>query len=179
MELRKPGAPRIDAGGDGAHPEVAHLPGALGFNFNRDLAVVYGTDATGWEVESAWLLYQTLESATGRPTKIFQLDQLPPDLRTGGNLVLVGTPKTHRLVEEARQVVEPKDAAWVAALGGGSGGGATGSRLIVVGDDEAAVNRAAIDLVLRYWKHAKDSGMRRVPLTDKPIESGADPKLLP
>jgi hypothetical protein len=33
--------------------------------------------------------------------------------------------------------------------------------------------------VLRYWKNAKDAGMRRIPLSDKPIEKGPDPSALP
>jgi hypothetical protein len=53
------------------------------------------------------------------------------------------------------------------------------NRLIVSGEDEGGVNIAAIDLVLRYWKTAKDSGCRRIALTDKPIEKGADPNALP
>ena len=60
-----------------------------------------------------------------------------------------------------------------------------GDWLIVAGegekltDAEATLNEAALDLVLRYWVYAKDSGTRRVPLVDTPIEKGSDPKLLP
>jgi hypothetical protein len=51
--------------------------------------------------------------------------------------------------------------------------------LIVTGSSEETVNLAAIDFVLRYWVHAKDSAARRIGLTDKPIQPGPDPSLLP
>ena len=39
-----------------------------------------------------------------------------------------------------------------------------GDRLIVSGKDEQEVTRAAMDLTLRYWKTAKDSGASKVGL---------------
>jgi hypothetical protein len=167
VEVRNPGPPHFEEGDKGVHPEVKYGEGALDFDFNRDLAVVYGEQATGWEVESAWLLYQTLESATGRPVKIFQYSDLPDALRESGNLILVGTPASNPLIREAPL----PDKSWVVRQ--------KANRLIVGGEDEANVNIAAIDFVLRYWKYAKDSGCRRIPLTDKPIEKGADPNALP
>ncbi len=167
VEIRNPGPAQFEEGDKGVHPEVKYGDRALDFDFNRDLAVVYGEKATGWEVESAWLLYQTLESATGRPVKIFQYNDLPDALRESGNLVLVGTPESNPLIREAPL----PDKSWVAVQ--------KPNRLVVGGEDEASVNIAAIDLVLRYWKYAKDSGCRRIPLTDKPIEKGADPNALP
>jgi len=165
QEIRKPAAPAIDKE-HGVHPEVTYDAGALDYDFNRSLAVVYGKDATGWEVESAWLLYQTLESATGRPVKIYQLNDLPPQLGDD-HLIAVGTPTTNPLVGAAPQNAK----AWVAAT--------SDQRLIVGGVDEANLNLAAIDLVLRYWKNAKGSGCRRIPLTDQPIKGGPDPSALP
>jgi hypothetical protein len=149
------------------HPEVKYQPGATSYNFNWDLAVVYGNDASGWEVESAWLLYQTLEAATGHLTAIYQLNDLPQYLRDSGHLIIVGTPKSNPLVGDAPSgakawVTRPRD-----------------ERLVVGGIDEQNLNLAAIDLALRYWKHAKDSGCRRIPLTDKPMSKGADPGALP
>jgi hypothetical protein len=36
-----------------------------------------------------------------------------------------------------------------------------------------------MDLMIRYWKFAKDSAARRVPLGAKEIPQGGDPALLP
>jgi hypothetical protein len=84
VEVRNPGQPEIDKH-KGVHPEVIYADGALDFDLNRDIAVVYGTDCPGWEVESAWLIYQTLESATGRPVRMFQLNDLPEELPQSGS----------------------------------------------------------------------------------------------
>ena len=177
-ELRNPGAPRLDKD-QGVHPQVSYGNGALDYDFNRDLAVVYAAgreNESRWDVESAWLIYQTLESATGRPVKIFQLNHLPPELRKSGNLIVVGMPGDHELIKSVRGEVEAIGNSWVARAKPTQ---SHGDWLIVAGESEAALNLAAIDLVLRYWKHAKDSGARRVPLTDAPINKVADPSLLP
>jgi hypothetical protein len=181
------------------HPEVTYTNDALDYDFNRDLAVVYTDtrdDDSRWDVESAWLLYQTLESATGRPVAIYQLNDLPDDVRKTGNLIVVGTPKDlpttqpakgepvggHPLIESVMDEVKPAGKSWVSRA---KANDQHGDWLIVAGegetlpDAEKNLNAAAIDLVLRYWVHAKDSGARRVPLVDTPIEKGADPKLLP
>jgi hypothetical protein len=181
------------------HPEVAYSNDALDYDFNRDLAVVYTDtrdDDNRWDVESAWLLYQTLEAATGRPVAIYQLNDLPDDVRKSGNLIVVGTPKNLPTTQPAKGApagglpliasvmseIKPSGKAWVSRA---KASDKHGDWLIVAGegetlaDSEANLNAAAIDLVLRYWVNAKDSGARRVPLTDAPIEKGADPKLLP
>ncbi|MEO6435122.1 MAG: hypothetical protein ABIP55_05105, partial [Tepidisphaeraceae bacterium] len=179
-EARNPGAPKIDKAKDkGSHAEVAYGEGALDYDFNRDLAIVYadGRDAESrWDVESAWLLYQTLESATGRAVRIFQLKDLPAELRKSGNLIVVGMPASHELIGAVQAEIKPQGKSWIARARAGE---KRGDWLIVAGDDEASLNLSAIDLALRYWKHAKDSGCRRVPLTDMPINRGADPSLLP
>jgi hypothetical protein len=174
------------------HPEVAYGDGALDYDFNRDLSVVYAAgreDESRWDVESAWLIYQTLESATGREVKIFQLDDLPEELRKTGDLIVVGSPTDHELIKSVKSEIKPAGKSWVLRakptdahgdwliVGGDASAGSGASTRPA--DDETAINTAAIDLVLRYWSKAKDSGCRRVPLVDTPIEKGADPRLLP
>ena len=122
-------------------------------------------------MESAWLIYQTLESATGRPVKIFQQKDLPEDLKKTGNLIMVQMPNWNGSTQPT------KDAkSWVTREP------ATrdhGDRLIINGNDEQSLSLAAEDFVLRYWQYAKDAGMRRIPLTDKPIDKGGDVGALP
>jgi hypothetical protein len=180
IELEMPGAPKIDK--DHAwHKEVKYSSDALDYDFNRDLAVVFATEPSNgpdaskrWDVESAWLVQQTLESATGRPVKFFSVADLPEELRKKGNLILVGMPSTHELMKSLPMDEKPKSFVTRAKSNDDHG-----DWLIVGGEDEASLNLAATDLVLRYWKYAKDAGMRRVPLTNKPIEKGADPGALP
>jgi len=173
VEIRKPGAPQFDKG-KGFNPEVTYADGALDYDLNRDIAVVYpdGREKDSrWDMESAWLIAQTLESASGRPVKIFQRKDLPPDLAKTGNLIMVDMPGWNGSTQPtagAKSWVHREPA-----------NGEHGDRLIVAGNDEQSLSVAASDFVLRYWKYAKDSGMRRVPLTDKPIDKGADPAALP
>jgi hypothetical protein len=179
FEVRRNGMIQFDKD-KGVHPEVTYSGDALDYDFNRDIAIVYADEAKDqanrWDVESAWLLYQTLESATGRPVKIFQLQDLPADLRKSGNLIVVGMPGNHELIKSIMSDVSPQGTSWVARA---KANDAHGDWLIVAGEDEGTLNLSAIDLTLRYWLHAKDSGARRVPLTDKPIEKGPDPSVLP
>jgi hypothetical protein len=182
VELRQPGAPKLDRD-KSWHEEVKYSSDALDYDFNRDLAVVFATEPTQdpdagkrWDVESAWMLYQTLESATGRPVKIFAANDLPDELRKKGNLIVVGMTKTHELIQSVKDQIKPESKSWVTRV---KANDQHGDWLIVGGDDEATLNLSAIDLTLRYWNSAKDSGARRVPLTDKPIEKGADPSALP
>ena len=73
-ELRKPGQPPIDQStGDG---KVDVRPGALDFDLNRPLTVVYPDATTIPELEAAWTVFITLESATGRPVEIYQESDL-------------------------------------------------------------------------------------------------------
>src|SRR5215212_4997891 len=100
------------------------------------------------------------------------MNDLPAELKKSGNLILLEMPRwdgTTRPVKNAKSWVERRKP-----------DGTHGDQLVIAGDDESSLNIAAIDFVLRYWKYAKDSGMRRVPLTDQPIpEKGPDPGALP
>src|SRR5207253_970524 len=143
------------------------------------IAIVYADkpdSGNRWDVESAWLIYQTLESATGRKVDIYQLNDLPDDVRKSGNLILVGMPSTHTLLGSI-DYDRPKNAkSWITRVPASND---HGEWLIVAGEDEASLAMSAEDLVLRYWKTAKDSAARRIGLSDKPIEKGPDPNALP
>ena len=108
--------------------------------------------------------------------KWFSASDLPDELRKKGNLIVVGMPKTHELIQSVKDDIKPQGKSWVTRV---QANDQHGDWLIVGGDDEASLNLSAIDLTLRYWTTAKDSGARRVPLTNKPIEKGPDPNALP
>ncbi len=125
-----------------------------------------------WDSGSAWLIYQTLEAATGRPvTPIYQMKDLPDSLKKSGNLIMVAMPGWNGSTQPTAGAKS-----WVTRE---TANAEHGDRLIINGNDEQSLSVAASDFVLRYWKYAKDSGMRRIPLTDKPIDKGADPAALP
>lgn len=147
----------------------------IDLDYTRPVRVVYGQQAPVLEMEAAHVLAGTLESASGRPVEIYQLEDVPPDDEPG-TLILVGTAASHALVAQVsgrlpssgsfvQRVVPPAgtDAAW----------------LIVGGADSRAVEDAALDYVLRYWRLARDSAARRVGLVEKSLPRTVDPAKLP
>ncbi|MCA1592577.1 MAG: hypothetical protein LC754_08005 [Acidobacteria bacterium] len=177
-EARLAGAPQLDRSPK-AVPDsnVRYIADALSFDFNRPLAVVYGEGAPIQDLETAYALVNTLESATGRPVSLYQFSDLPAEVRRNGALILVGTLKTNSLVAAAMKDSSMETAPRFvtrAALNGEHG-----DWLVIGGATPEDAERAAMDLIIRYWKFAKDSAARRVPLVAKEISQGGDPALLP
>lgn len=193
VEARLPGIPQLqfkDVDEVQYSREIAE--GSASFLTNI-AAVVYGQDAPVTEVETAIAIAQTLESATGRLVPYFQLEDLPAEARASGNLILVGTAKTHALIKE----VEAKLAAGKASVtrvecspsplpspsGEGESIAATKENntawLVISGPDSDSAKNAGMDFILRYWKTAKDSGAGKVGLVQKKLPRGIDPAKLP
>jgi hypothetical protein len=138
----------------------ARLPGApktdsepLKLDWTKPVSVVYGQDAPPLEVETAIAIAETLESATGRPVEAWQVGDLPKPSLENDNLVFVAA--------KSIQASSRKPA------------------LSMTGTDSEAVERAGMEFILRYWKHAKDSAARRVGLSDKQLPRGVDAVKLP
>lgn len=121
----------------------------------RPLAVAFGPEAPGLEMEMAYLVGNTLQSATGRPVRISTTADLPDSLLHGGSLILVGTAASNPLIPRASRS-DPADAG-VILVREGDGGAA---RLLLTGSSTKAVEAAATDFVLRYWRNAKDAAIR-------------------
>lgn len=123
-------------------------------DWERPLAVVFGARAPVLELEMAYLLANTLQSATGRPVWLSSAEDLPDSLRAGTLFVVgsrAGNPWVAALppaFSTARPSVwlqpQPNGAQWV----------------VVSGPDRKGVQAAATDLVLRYWPQAKDAAAR-------------------
>ncbi|MDQ3756204.1 MAG: hypothetical protein M3371_15915 [Acidobacteriota bacterium] len=179
-EARLAGAPQIDMAPNAvSNSNVRYDADALSFNFNRPLAVVYGDGSPILDLETASALTNTLESATGRPVAMYHLPDLPADFKRSGALILVGTMKTNALVSDAMKVLPQETTSaqrFVARLAPNA---QHGERLVISGATPEDAERAAMDLLIRYWKHAKDSAARRIGLVAKEIRQGGDPALLP
>ena len=158
------GAPTFDArpvlDGRVRYPQGADVVRRV--DWSRPLAVAFGADAPVLEMEMAYLVGNTLQAATGRPVRISSAADLPDSLLRGGTVVLVGTRASNALVAAERSVARP-----AANEGGDARGvielvdrGTDGQRLLLTGENEKAVQAAATDVVLRYWKHAKDAAIR-------------------
>ena len=172
-EARLAGEPKFDK--DTKSKETIYGENALSFDLNRPLAVVYGDKSPIQDVETAYAIVNALESAIGRPVKVYELKDLPKD----GNiaLILVGTKETNQLIAS----VVPKIPANLisAKQFGVRVTDGKNDWLILSGADNLEAERTAMDWTLRFWKYAKDSGVRRVGLSNKELPLGIDPSQLP
>jgi hypothetical protein len=151
-----PGAPTFVAPVLGAR--VTYAGGAdlvRSIDWTRPVAVAWGEKASVLEVEMAFLVASTLQSATGRPVRVSALADVPDSLARAATLVLVGTSETHALVRQA--ALSPAPSVGTVALHDAGDGRRW---LLLTGADKAAVQAAATDFVLRFWPQAKDATMR-------------------
>jgi hypothetical protein len=174
-ETRLEGEPQIDRS---TRTDVRYSEGAMNFDLNRPLAVVYGQGAPIQDVETASVLVNTIESATGRPVEVYELNDLPADLKARGNLIVVGTPKTNSLIQSVQNTMGDINGAkrFVARV---SADGSHGDWLVFSGADPLDAELAAMDFTIRFWKFAKDSAARRIGLVEKELPLGFDPAQLP
>lgn len=175
-EARMAGAPKIDRQ---TKTEVRYGDGALAFNFNRPVVVVYGDGAPIIEMETAYVLANTLESATGRPVMSYQLSDLSADARANGALIVIGTAQTNALVASMVDRLPHELRLAKQFVAQVPGDASRGDWLIVSGGEPAEAEAAGMDLTLRYWKFAKDSAARRIGVAAKKLPLGIDPGQLP
>lgn len=172
-ETRLAGAPKMDAN---EKTNVVYGEKVFDFDLNRPLAVVYGDKSPIQDVETASVLVNTIESATGRPVKIYELKDLPKNERAA--LILVGTAKTNQLIAAVNSKIPAniRNAKQFAARSGENTGE---DWLVFSGADPLEAERAAMDWTIRFWRYAKDSAARRVGLVEKELPLGFDPAQLP
>ncbi len=138
-EVRAVGTPQMESGPD------------LNFDFSKPVIVAYNQKATVLEVETAFALGQTLESATGRVVPIEPLDDVPDPGQS--HVIFVG----------AGRELPAAGKDW----------------LVITGKNSREVEEAGMKIILRYWKFAKDSAARRVGLARKELPRGGDASKLP
>jgi len=157
--------------------DVVYGEKVFDFNLNRPLAVVYGDKSPIQDVETASVLVNTLESATGKPVKIYELKDLPKNERAA--LILVGTAKTNQLIAAVNSKISANGASAKQFAARVTGNNANEDWLIFSGVEPLDSERAAMDWTIRFWKYAKDSAARRVGLIEKELPLGVDPAGLP
>ncbi|MEP6662664.1 MAG: hypothetical protein ABJC04_03270, partial [Verrucomicrobiota bacterium] len=207
IEARLEGMPKLDLKSVSAVVYPRGVAEELKFDFSQPYAVVYGQNATSLEVETAFAIASTLESASGHPVEPIALNSLksalepasarrtlsdtnsiiPSDTKSEGdenggdlsatdtsllqrNLILVGTAKSNELIAQLQWRLPKLKPGLVARVN---------SSLIVSGSDSGSVEHAGVDLLLRWWKNAKDSAARRVGLVEKELPQGGDATKLP
>lgn len=149
------------------------------FDLSKVKAVVFGSEAPAREVDWTLYVYESLRSATGADIQRYSdTDPQALELLKSGHAVLVGTMKSNRLIAQtsdalrANLAVTSKDAGIVRVVDNPFH---SGSRiLLVTGDSEEAVERAASDFLLRYWKNAKDAITFRVGMHSETAQTKED-----
>jgi hypothetical protein len=122
--------------------------------WDRPLAVVFGEKGIALEVEQAYQLANTLQSATGRPVRVSQEKDLPDSLARNGTVFLVGTPATMTLIAETNTSVEAGKGTISLHRAGGR------EWVVLSGADAKGAQAAVVELELRYWPNAKDATIR-------------------
>lgn len=126
-------------------------------NWLRPLAVAFMTTATVLELESAYQLASTLQSATGTYVRLSSIADIPDSLMRTGTVILVGTGASNysgvpgTLAEGLSKpgvgiiqlIHEPSR-----------------DLLLLTGSDARAVQAAAVEFQLRYWPTSKDAAIR-------------------
>jgi hypothetical protein len=177
-EARLAGAPPLDLDTPTTVTYPRGIAEELKFDLGKPVTVVYGVDPPdGLDVESAILIANTLESASGHPVALYQENLLPKEL-AGANLILIGTPEANTMVAQARAATAGQTGqAMVYRVDREDGA----QSLVVTGTTPVDVEYAAVDFVLRYWRNAKDSATRKLggKLLQTHLRQGADPTKLP
>ncbi|MDH7601344.1 MAG: hypothetical protein QHI38_04270 [Armatimonadota bacterium] len=124
-------------------------------DWGKLVCVAFGPEASVVEVEMAYLIFNTLQSATGMKLRLCSTADIPSSLLASGSLILVGTPSSNPLIHSILSKVDSeKGRVEVDNLDGGR------QWLLITGKDERSVQAAATDFVLRYWRNAKDAACR-------------------
>jgi hypothetical protein len=123
-------------------------------DWTKPIAVAFGKSAPVLEMEMAYTLANTLQSATGNPVYLSSAEDMPDSvIRSPATLVLVGTPSTNPLISTPPLAGRSGSVLLTSVTGGGH-------RLIFTGADKVAIEAAATDFVLRFWPNAKDAAIR-------------------
>jgi hypothetical protein len=146
--------PRLDS--TPVLPDLVDYPDSVADaapTWSRAECVAFGPDAPIVEMEMAYVVANTLQSATGRAIRLCSTADIPAKMLGTGVIILVGTPESNPLIKAQSRMLNLQ-------AGKGAVRMDAGSRLLLTGDSSKAVEAAATEFVLRYWKHAKDSAIR-------------------
>ncbi|MEO5904689.1 MAG: hypothetical protein ABIQ55_11790, partial [Gemmatimonadaceae bacterium] len=156
----KQGAPQFSGksvlGDRVLYPQGADVVNQI--DWNRPTAVAFGANAAVLELEVAYQLASTLQSATGRAVRVSSIADLPDSIIKHGLVILVGTPTSNAMVPAVKLSGAPGSRPGAGLIWLNSAN--THLSLVLGGPDPKAVQAAVVELILRYWPTAKDATMR-------------------
>jgi len=121
------------------------------------VCVAFGPDAPVVEMEMAYVIANTLQSASGRLIRLCSTADIPADHLQNGSLILVGTKESNPLIAAQSDSLLVNAGKGSVTLLTHKDPAPAKTCLIVTGDKTESVEAAATDFVLRYWQQAKDS----------------------
>lgn len=122
-------------------------------DWTKPIYVTFGRGAPILEMEMAYLVGNTLQSASGQRVRISSHADLPARADETGTVIAIGAPATHPMVP--RELISDQQGGLVFLQE--SAGRQT---LMLTGHNLRSVQAAATDFVLRYWPQAKDAAIR-------------------
>jgi len=129
-------------------------------DWNRPVCVAFGPECSIVEMEMAYVIANTLQSATGRLIRLCSTTDIPAETTKNGSLILVGTPISNPLIGAQSPMLLITEGKGSVEFLAHKDSSPAKSCLIITGATPELVEAAATDFVLRYWKNAKDSVSR-------------------
>lgn len=151
----KPGSPKFDPpvlADLVDYPQRADIVTKL--DYSRPICVAFGQKNPIVEMEMAYLVRNTLQVAIGQPVRLCAVADIPKSFKDKGNLILVGTPASNKLIGMTNPELSDKGSVILQDTGSGC------QWLYLTGKSSDGVRAAATDFVLRYWNNARDSSCR-------------------
>ncbi len=142
--------------------DKVHYPQGLAvvsrIDWRRPLAVAFGDSASVLELESAYQLAHTLQSATGKRVRVSSLADVPDSLVRSGTLIFVGTGPSNSRINPSGTLAHALSKPGVGIVW--LTHEPSRDLLILTGSDAKAVQAAVVEFQLRYWQNAKDAAIR-------------------
>ncbi|MCC6483467.1 MAG: hypothetical protein IT209_01365 [Armatimonadetes bacterium] len=150
-----PGAPRFEK--ESVLPDLVRYEGGAEIvsqiNWVKPTCVTFAPDAPVLELEMAYLIRNTLQTATGQSVYLCQSDQTPDRFRTAGLIIQVAS-RTNKSTRKNLKDDLKGEAEGVMRLRPGQP-----VVLEVTGENAEDVEAAAVDFVLRYWKNTRSAAI--------------------
>ena len=106
------------------------------------------------ELEMAYQVFNTLQSATGTKLRLCATTDIPAEFNEKGNVILVGNLAAAPFITDAGKKFSPEKGHVIIARHG-----TRQTRVLLYGTTPVQVAAAATDFTLRYWKNAKDASI--------------------
>ena len=150
--LSKPGSPTFSPTSLGDLVEYPRGPDVVTkLDYSQPICVAFGDKNPIIEMEMAYMIRNTLQVVIGQPVHLCRVADIPKSFQDKGNLILVGTPESNKLIGMTNPELTDKGAIILQDVGSGC------QWLYLTGKTSDAVQAAATEYVLRYWQTSREA----------------------